>query len=745
MLDNHPRMLYNKLVILYNFRGVMPSISFFTNQAGNLSAKWPGVTVYVDGKPRKEGQIYLGLVVDKDKGIFWNREHGYCTFDQTTMSFAAAPPEDIPSRWREVDHAKRNPPVCVDFGDSYFLDQFIRGIGYDKVINHLQFGNYDTLYSMVHFYTLESAANCRASGWYRQNYVRFLYPKANLASQRISDLLAAIGTDEQKRRFLVAHISYILENTDGDVCVLIDSTGLPNACNIPYTRVSNHEGDVNIEFRMIALVQKSTGLPLFFELVPGNIVDVSTVMYITKLAQEHGCSIQYMIGDAGYCCPANIEKMILSGMEFMTRINPAYTAYADDINGHLSELDSPSTAVRFRNRLVHVLKIPTIVGKNTDTGEDVSGFIFLCRDMQSKANKDSKLFAKKDISSMTAQQIEEISARFGIFAIVTTRDLTSEELLPEYYIRQKIEQFFDFGKNYAKFLPVREHNMETIAGHMLLSFISSFLICLMNNHLNILDAHYTAVPAKLVMTEKCDDENIYVEKSEDGEKYYYLEQDPISELFKESPNGVFYELRGHKGHVFDNVIIPCPPVRQAKDIYEAFRLASPVSVALREGSEIELEFSKNDRNRLTKKVAFSMKSFLTDEEIEAKKKASKIKKLEKEIQKEGFSLQNTSSEPDTPNAEQQDDNGQAHSSASGPVVKPKRGRPLGSKNKSTLEREAREREEKEKLAHKRGRRLGSKNKKTLEREAAQKKEAQRQARNARRRAKYAENKARKED
>ena len=727
----------------------MPSISYFLNRSGNLAAKWPGTTSYSTGKPRKTGQIYIGLVVDKERGIFWNRSRGYVMFNQESLTFTDAPLDLIPAWWREVDQAKKNPPVCVDFGNSYFLGQYIHGIGYDKVINSIRFANPDTLYCMLFYYTLEGEANYLAPAWFRQNYVHFLFPKANITSQRISDLLAAVGKDEQKREFLTAHINYVLECTDGDVSVLIDSTGLPNACDIPYTRISNHDGDINVEFRMIALVQKSTGLPMFYDLIPGNIIDISTIQYITALAREHGCSIQYMIGDAGYCCPDNIEKLILSGVDFMTRINPTYTVYSDEINKHLPDLDDPGTTVRFKNRLVRMSRFSAVIGKNADTGNEVFGFIYLCRDMQSKANKDSKLFGDKDLSKMTTKQIQDLSARFGIFAIVTTRELPSEEILPEYYIRQRIEQFFDFGKNYAKFLPVREHSMETIAGHMLLSFISSFLICLMNNHLNKLDTHYTAVPAKLVMSETCTNECIYVEQTESGENYYYLEQDPVQEIFRESPSSVLYELRGQKAHVFDRVIIPCPAVRQAKDIYEAFRLASPVSIALGDGTEKELEFSRGERNALTKKVAFSTKCFLSDEEIEAKKKASVIKRLEETAQKEGYTVHRQTSgataQDSASSKEQSVTESAAPDSPKPEKPKKKRGRPKGSKNKATLEREAREREEKEKLAHKRGRKPGSKNKKTLEREAAQKKEDRRQARNARRRAKYAEAKVNRTD
>ena len=56
-------------------------------------------------------------------------------------------------------------------------------------------------------------------------------------------------------------------------------------------------------------------------------------------------------------------------------------------------------------------------------------------------------------------------------------------------------------------------------------------------------------------------------------------------------------------------------------------------------------------------------------------------------------------------------------------VKRGRGRPLGSKNKKTLEREAKIANEPQPVKRGRGRPLGSKNKKTLEREAKMREDA----------------------
>ena len=434
------------------------NISYRRNASGTLVGTWPGKSVRVGNKISKPDQIYLGKVIDKEKNIFWTRERGYFTFDPSTQTYGEPAKEDIPDADFKVDLKTKRNPVIVDFGDSFFLDSLISGIGYDEVLKSIPYQNRDTLYAMLFFYTLESEANVHAKSWYNQNYAKYLFPKANISSQRISDFLRSIGTPEVRRDFLLAHIKYLLESTDEELCVLIDSTGLPNKCDIPITRVSVHEGEVNIEFRLIAVVQKATGLPIYYEYIAGNIVDISTLERTIRILAEHNCNVEYCIGDAGYCCPSTMERLVLSGIEFMSRLNPTYNLFKDALKTNYDDMMKPEHAVRYRDRIVQILKLPTVIGTDKETGEEKHGFIYLCRDMQSYHSKSDHLMRSKRFASMTSDDYRAACDRLGVFAIVSTRDLDADEVLPEYYIRQGIEQYFDFGKNYAKFLPVREHN-----------------------------------------------------------------------------------------------------------------------------------------------------------------------------------------------------------------------------------------------------------------------------------------------
>ena len=247
----------------------MPNIFYYKDSSGREHARWPGsskrIKVTRDGittsKVTKVNQMHLGLVVNKEKLIFYTKDQGFYRFNPADLSRTDVPPAEISRYEGKTDGRMREKPVIIHFGGSYFLDCLVRGIGYNGVMDCIQYRNSDRLNAMLHYYLLANGAACGAETWHKFNYTKFLYPKANLASQRISEFHAAIGRDENRRRFLMQHIRYLLKSTDEELCILVDSTGMPNKCRIPYTRVSNHDGDVNIEFRVIVVVQKSTGLP----------------------------------------------------------------------------------------------------------------------------------------------------------------------------------------------------------------------------------------------------------------------------------------------------------------------------------------------------------------------------------------------------------------------------------------------------------------------------------------------------
>ena len=267
------------------------------------------------GKITSKEYINLGRVLDKGKGIYRSRERGVFTYNISTNSYGIPPSSFVP---QEIAGSKER--LLLDFGDSFFLDSFIKDKGLRPMLDALGYGNPDTLSAMLCYYILCSSANCHANDWWDGNFVRILYPKANLTSQRLSDFLSAIGTEHAQRRFFQVYFKRLGKDVKDGANILIDSTGLPNNIRFPLTAISNHNGDISNEVRLIYVTQQETGLPIYLRYCPGNVIDVMTLVRTIKELNAYNINTKFAILDAGYYDDYNITSLYENGVSFVTRL-----------------------------------------------------------------------------------------------------------------------------------------------------------------------------------------------------------------------------------------------------------------------------------------------------------------------------------------------------------------------------------------------------------------------------------------
>jgi hypothetical protein len=73
-----------------------------------------------------------------------------------------------------------------------------------------------------------------------------------------------------------------------------------NAIKIYLSQICNYGGDVNREFRLIIVVDKKSGYPLYYKYIPGNIVDKSTLQHIFNEMDAYDFEIATVLMDVGY-------------------------------------------------------------------------------------------------------------------------------------------------------------------------------------------------------------------------------------------------------------------------------------------------------------------------------------------------------------------------------------------------------------------------------------------------------------
>ena len=601
-----------------------------------------------DGSSTSVDVIYLGRVVDREAGIYKSRERGIFTFDPATGEFGSVPESFVPAQ--VPDRRKTRRHISVDFGDAFFMNAYLHASGMKEVVDAIEYGNRDTLYAMLLFYMLSGLANCDAIHWYEGSITSLLYPKANLSSQRLSDFLASIGTPEKQMAFQKAYIRYAMEHYGQDRNILIDSSGLPNSIHFPLTERNVHNGKVSSEIRLIFVVQKSSGLPLYYRAVPGNIVDVSTLSRIFLHLDSMGIDVSSCIMDAGYHSGENLDLFYdethKCRIGFITRIGSGDKAFRELVKKELPGIESKENFIKYEDRYLFIIKRPVMVG----SAKDNPAWMYLGLDCARMSDEQHKLLKRARRDSMTTDEVYAAMQNEGVFGILSGEDYACEEILPAYYQRQAAEQIFDFAKNYTKLLPLRVNTEATFRGHLLLSYVATCMVRMIQLRLKEANLFFGSRLA-------C--------------------------------------LRNQKCTIYENRIVTDEAQKEANDTYKAFGMKCPASIPIINGA---LSYIPPDAGSIPKKRKKRAKS--------GKPAAPKTGKTAGcQSPTKGVGKKNTI------------ENGADIAARRG------RGRPKGSRNKKTLEREAMGAVPEKAAKRGPGRPKGSKNKKTLEREAALAKQA----------------------
>jgi hypothetical protein len=341
-----------------------------------------------------------------------------------------------------------------------------------------------------------------------------------LESQRISDLLSSIGEESSYRAFFREY-SKLLAHREGGEDVLIDSTGLPNSIHFPLTAVSNHNGQISSEVRLIYVVQQGTNLPLYFRYVAGNIVDVSTLTKTILELKALNIDTRFAILDAGYLTDENAEEMFEAGISFVTRLRENRKLYKEIVAGHLPSLRDEENFVSYNARYAYIKRVDCelIPGHNA--------YAYLGLDLSMSSLESSKLFMRASRDHMRDIDVHRAMSTHGVFVLISTRPIAKDKILPLYYTRQQIEQVFDICKNNTKLLPLRVQSEETLRGHLLLAFAAAVIYRKLQEDLK--DTEYT-------------------------------------------PENALLSLRNHKCKVFEDHVLTLEAAKRANDIYKRFKL-----------------------------------------------------------------------------------------------------------------------------------------------------------------------------
>ena len=419
-----------------------------------------------DGTKRNECIHHLGKVIDLEKGIFRSRERGLVKYT-IENGFEKAPEE-----YR--NETNNTVSLILDFGAEY---AFTKALEKDGLLDvYRSFGpDVDTLMTLLLYKMLRSGANCYAEAYWEGSYARILYPNAKIQSQRLSDFLADLGEEATVRHFFKQYLAYVSKKSlSSKHSVLVDSTGLPNDIHLPITAINTHGGVTSNEIRLILVVDRITGRPLYFRYVAGNIVDVSTLIRTMGAMKDSGIDVDHCIVDAGYFSEANIRELMSSHISFLLRLKGGNNLYDNLLRDHVPGLSNNMDHLVLYGERILFMKCVAVQPFGTEL------YAYVAIDNYTQFDERRKILRKNKKDGMTDEQRSIAIQNCGAFVLLSNTKIELSEVLPLYYTRQTIEQVFDIGKNYTDLLPLRTHNEETFRGHLLISFMATAAILTLN-------------------------------------------------------------------------------------------------------------------------------------------------------------------------------------------------------------------------------------------------------------------------
>ena len=437
-------------------------------------------SVYVkDGKSPckqvlKESLGRIVLMEDRHRGIFLSKTRGLVEYDCENDEFVPVSRDD--PRISDMD-VFSEPRIHTIFGDVDAVLNFMRSIGMLRTLRNVAVKD-DGLYEKMVCHTLHGVlrdgARMCCDRFVERSFLSNIVQLPPSVLRTDSRYFEYMGIYETKIAFFKAFVEDMRLRVPGfGRGCYVDSTPLPNAVSdLPSNRMCSHGTDcVSMQTRLVLVLDIKTGLPVWFDLVPGNVLDLSTIMSVTeRVSKTLGIRIEDMVLDAGYVC-----KDVIKAYNRDDNSDKTLIARMPNKNGYnMDDLFDGCRNLFGKARYAFVRQGHTYFGVKREVeifGKREFAYVYVDQENASSCFQDYMQKHGGDFQSLSLRDKDMARYRGGFFVLLSNVDSSPDRLLDLYYGRTEIETVFMVGKNYLDMLPLNKQKDETIRGKILQDII----------------------------------------------------------------------------------------------------------------------------------------------------------------------------------------------------------------------------------------------------------------------------------
>jgi len=244
--------------------------------------------------------------------------------------------------------AKEKYARTYEIGTFLLFDTISHKVGLSKILRKVFSRDADRILTCAYYMVSEGKALSRCEQWSAGSRTPY---GGRLGDQRISELLIRLDKDAQKAFFK----EWVSINSETDNYAL-DITSISSYSEeIDIVRAGYNRDHENLEQINVALLIGSTTFrPLFYEILPGNINDRSSLERFVGLMDAMGFERFRIVMDKGFCTKYNIDMLYQMNMKFILPLTKSLNFTMDAITEVKNSIVSLSNYHRISGSSVYV-------------------------------------------------------------------------------------------------------------------------------------------------------------------------------------------------------------------------------------------------------------------------------------------------------------------------------------------------------------------------------------------------------
>ncbi len=291
-------------------------------------------------KQKIKGNIYLYRV-----DSYWDKENKQSRQKRTYIG-----PENKKKCPKKLNNIEI---VYKKYGNMFLLNTIISNLGLRKILSECFPDDYNEVIALAVYSICSGSPMYLFPQWFHEHCN---IKSRSLHSREISSLCEKAGSNQIAiRNFFSSWISKT--GTDSDI--YYDITSIPSySDNIDFIEWGYNRDHENLPQTNLGIACNKNSIPLFYQLYPGSITDVTTLKKSLTQLEYYDFSNAVLILDRGFCSRLNIMEMnaLSDKIQFIQPMTYSMKKVVELLKANRKKLRQTETAFKYNEEILHYIE-----------------------------------------------------------------------------------------------------------------------------------------------------------------------------------------------------------------------------------------------------------------------------------------------------------------------------------------------------------------------------------------------------